>query len=144
MPVNKHALIRYHALDKCFSNFARRYYIEDLIAACNDALYSFTGDEKYSDPINPGISRRQILVDIDFMESLEGWSAIIDRIKDGRRVYYRYENSDFTINNQPITDEAPTHSHLGEVLSVKVPDEVRSLKASPRLPDDVTFTCFHL
>ena len=31
MPVNKHALIRYHALDKCFSNFARRFYIEDLI-----------------------------------------------------------------------------------------------------------------
>jgi len=25
-------------LDKCFSNFARRFYIEDLIQACNDAL----------------------------------------------------------------------------------------------------------
>ena len=108
MPVNKHALIRYHALDKCFSNFARRYYIEDLIAACNDALYNFTGDEKYSDPLNPGISRRQILVDIDFMESPEGWSAMVDRIKDGRRVYYRYEDRNFTIDNQPITDEELT------------------------------------
>lgn len=108
MPVNKHALIRYHALDKCFSNFARRYYIEDLIAACNDALYNFTGEEKYSDPLNPGISRRQILVDIDFMESPEGWSAMVDRIKDGRRVYYRYEDRDFTIDNQPITDEELT------------------------------------
>lgn len=105
MPVNKHALIRYHALDKCFSNFARRFYIEDLIAACNEALYNFTGSDKYADPLNPGISRRQILVDIDFMESSEGWSAMIDRVKDGRRVYYRYEESDFTINNQPITDE---------------------------------------
>lgn len=105
MPVNKHALIRYHALDKCFSNFARRFYIEDLIAACNEALYNFTGSDKYADPLNPGISRRQILVDIDFMESPEGWSAMIDRVKDGRRVYYRYEDSDFTINNQPITDE---------------------------------------
>ena len=108
MPVNKHALIRYHALDKCFSNFARRYYIEDLIAACNDALYNFTGDEKYSDPLNPGISRRQILVDIDFMESPEGWNAMVDRIKDGRRVYYRYEDRNFTIDNQPITDEELT------------------------------------
>ena len=105
MPVNKHALIRYHALDKCFSNFARRFYIEDLIEACNEALYNFTGDEKYSDPLNPGISRRQILVDIDFMESPEGWSALVDRIKDGRRVYYRYEDPEYTINNQPITDE---------------------------------------
>lgn len=105
MATNKHAIIRYHALDKCFSNFARRFYIEDLILACNEALYNFTGSEKYSDPLNPGISRRQVLVDIDFMESEAGWGAMIDRVKDGRRVYYRYEDSDYTINNQPITDE---------------------------------------
>lgn len=108
MPVNKHALIRYHALDKCFRNFARRFYIEDLIAACNDALYNFTGSEKYSDPLNPGISRRQILIDIDFMESPEGWGAMIDRVRDGRRVYYRYEDPTYTIDNQPITDEELT------------------------------------
>ncbi len=105
MATNKHALIRYQALDKCFSNFARRFYIEDLISACNDALYDFTGDSRYSDPLNPGISRRQVLVDIDFMESEAGWGALIDRVKDGRRVYYRYENPEYTINNQPITDE---------------------------------------
>lgn len=105
MPVNKHALIRYRALDKCFSNFARRYYIEDLIQACNEALYSHTGDERYSDSLHPGISRRQVLVDIDFMESEAGWTALVDRIKDGRRVYYRYEDPEYTINNQPITDE---------------------------------------
>ena len=105
MPVNKHALIRYHALDKCFSNFAKRYYIEDLIQACNDALYDHTGNERYSDPLHPGISRRKVLVDIDFMESKAGWEALIERIKDGRRVYYRYEVPEYTINNQPITDE---------------------------------------
>ena len=98
-------MIRYHALDKCFSNHLRRFYIEDLILACNEALYNFTGDDKYADPLNPGISRRQVLVDIDFMESNEGWSAIVERVKDGRRVYFRYEDEDFTINNQPITDE---------------------------------------
>lgn len=108
MPVNKHALIRYHALDKCFSNSARRFYIKDLIIACNQALYNFTGDEKYKDDEEPGISRRQVLVDIDFMESPEGWSANIDRIKDGRKVYYRYEDPHFTIDNQPITDEELT------------------------------------
>lgn len=105
MPVNKHALIRYRALDKCFSNFARRYYIEDLIQACNEALYQHTGQDKYADPLTPGISRRQVLVDIDFMESEAGWGALIERIKDGRRVYYRYEDPEYTINNQPITDE---------------------------------------
>lgn len=108
MATNKHALIRYHALDKCFRNFARHYYIEDLITACNEALYDFTGNEKYADSLNPGISRRQVLIDIDFMESQAGWSANIERVKDGRRVYYRYEDSNFTIGNQPITDEELT------------------------------------
>lgn len=105
MPVNKHALIRYHALDKCFSNNGRRFCIEDLILACNDALYNFTGDERYSDPLHPGISRRQVFKDIEFMESPEGWSANIEHVKEGRRVYFRYEDKDFTINNQPISDE---------------------------------------
>ena len=40
MPVNHHADIRYRALDKCFSNHNRKFYIEDLIVACNQALYN--------------------------------------------------------------------------------------------------------
>ena len=44
MATNKHAMIRYQALDKCFSNWGRNFYIKDLIVACNNALYSFTGD----------------------------------------------------------------------------------------------------
>ena len=108
MSVNKYALIRYQALDKCFSNFARRYYIEDLIAACNKALFDFTCDEKYCDPRNPGISRRQIFDDINYMESEEGYRALVDRIRDGHRKYYRYEDPNFTINNQPITDDVLT------------------------------------
>lgn len=66
MPVNKHALIRYRALDKCFSNFARRYYIEDLIQACNEVLYSHTGDERYGDPLRPAVA---IAADIRTRES---------------------------------------------------------------------------
>lgn len=38
MPTNKHAIIRYQALDKCFSNRYRKYYIDDLIKVCNNAL----------------------------------------------------------------------------------------------------------
>ncbi|MDD3064027.1 MAG: WYL domain-containing protein, partial [Massilibacteroides sp.] len=41
MPTNKNAQIRYQALDKCLGNWARRYYIEDLIEACNEALYIY-------------------------------------------------------------------------------------------------------
>lgn len=97
MPVNKNAIIRYHALDQCFSNFGRAYFIDDLIESCNNALYEFGGIEE-------GVRRRQIFDDINFMESEQGWSIPLERIKEGKRVYYRYNNSKFSIKNQPISE----------------------------------------
>ena len=96
MPTNKNASLRYLTLDACFRNFRRRYYIEDLIQACNDALGEFNGSE---------VRRRQVFDDITFMESEQGYSIPLDRLKDGRRVYYRYKDSDFFIRKQPITEE---------------------------------------
>ena len=96
MATNKHAQIRYQALDRCFGNFQRRFYIEDLIKACNDAIYDYSG-------ITDGVKRRQIYDDIVFMESDAGWSIPLERIRDGRRVFYRYEDKDFSINKRPIT-----------------------------------------
>jgi len=96
MASNKHATIRYNALDKCFSNFGRRYYIEDLIEACSKAIYDFTGKQD-------GVKRRQIYDDITFMESEQGWSIPLQRIKDGRRVYFQYEKRDFSIKNQALS-----------------------------------------
>jgi len=90
-------MIRYQALDRCFSNWARNFYIEDLIEACNKALYDYTGDEKSS------IQRRQIFNDISFMESAAGWEIPLERIVDGKRKYYRYSDKNFTINNQPLS-----------------------------------------
>lgn len=97
MPINKNALIRYHSLDQCFSNFGRTYYIEDLIEACNNALYEYTGTDD-------GVKRRQIFDDINFMESEQGWSIPLERIKDGKRVTYRYSESSYSIKNQPISE----------------------------------------
>ena len=97
MPTNKHAIIRYQALDKCFSNRYKKFYIEDLIDACNQAIYDFTGIEN-------GVKRRQVLSDITYMESEQGWSIPLERKRDGKRVYYRYEDKDFSINSQPLTD----------------------------------------
>ena len=39
MPVNRNALIRYRTIDKCLQNGQRRWTIEALIDACNNALY---------------------------------------------------------------------------------------------------------
>lgn len=38
MASNKHAQIRYKVLDDCFSNFRRKFYFDDLIERCNEAL----------------------------------------------------------------------------------------------------------
>lgn len=97
MSTNKNAAIRYQALDKCFRDRRHRYYIDDLIDACDEALIYYNG--------TGGVSRRQIFEDIKFMESDAGWSILLERKKDGKKVYYRYEDSDFSINQQPLTDE---------------------------------------
>lgn len=98
MAVNKNALIRYKTLDKCFSNPYRKYYINDLIEACNEVLA-----EHYCKETT--VSRRQIFNDIDFMKSDAGYEAPIDSLKDGRKVYYRYEDVSFSILNKPLTHE---------------------------------------
>lgn len=96
MATNKHAIIRYQALDRCFSNFGRRFFVNDLLDACNDAIYDFTG--KYD-----GIQRRQLYEDIRFMESEAGYSILLDKIPDGRKKYYRYTDKNFSINKQPLS-----------------------------------------
>ncbi len=42
--------------------------------------------------------------DIAFMESEQGWGISLVRSKEGRRVYYRYEEKGYSINNQPLTE----------------------------------------
>ncbi|PWG78017.1 helix-turn-helix transcriptional regulator [Pararcticibacter amylolyticus] len=95
MAVNKNAQTRYHVLDKCFANPVKKYFIEDLLKCVNERLLEI-------DPDSRGIKRRQLLEDIRYMESSEGWSAPIDHIPDGKRVYYRYSDKNFSIDNQPL------------------------------------------
>lgn len=97
MSINKNAIIRYQVLDRCFRNTGRMYFWEDLLDECNKALLDF-------DPNSEGIQRRQLFDDIRFMESDAGWSIPLRRIRYGRKVYYRYEDLSFSINNQPLND----------------------------------------
>jgi len=109
MATNKHAIIRYHALDMCFSNPGRRFFINDLIEACNEALYEYTG-------ISDGVKRRQVFDDITFMESEQGWSIILERLKEGKRVYYRYLDKTFSIKNLGINQAEA--EQLKETLNI--------------------------
>ena len=97
MSVNKNALLRYQVLDRCFRNTGRMYFWDDLLNECNDALMDF-------DPDCGGIGRRQLFDDVRFMESEQGWSIALERIRYDRKVYYRYEDPSFSINNQPLNE----------------------------------------
>jgi len=97
LSTNKHAIIRYQTLDKCFRNSGRNYAIEDLVVECNKAIYEYSG-------INDGVKKRQIYEDIRFMESEQGWNIELAKKKEGRRVFYKYENPKFSISNQPLNE----------------------------------------
>jgi len=97
MPVNKNALIRYQTLDRCFRNSGRNYLFEDLQAEIDKVLQELS-------PNAGGISRRQLFMDIQFMESEAGWSVPLERVAMGKKTAYRYEDPHFSINNQPLNE----------------------------------------
>ena len=102
MSTNKNALIRYKVLDSCFRNVGKRYFIEDLINECENVLLDIDSNSN-------GISRRQIFDDIAFMESSEGWSIELNRERLGKRIFYRYCDPSFSINNMPLNNVEINH-----------------------------------
>lgn len=95
MPVVKQKLIRHQALDSCFRNCNKRYYIEDLLDACNRALLR--------NDCTP-VSVRTIKYDINEFEAI--YHVNIEHLRDAYgRVYYRYEDPDFSIRQLPLNEE---------------------------------------
>lgn len=78
MATNKNAVLRYNILDHCFSNFYKKYFIEDLISVCGEKLTEHFGYEM-------SVSRRTILEDIKFMKSAARYDAPIISIADGKK-----------------------------------------------------------
>ncbi|MFM2394668.1 MAG: hypothetical protein RLZZ546_2650 [Bacteroidota bacterium] len=99
MPQNKSAVIRYQTLDRCFRNPNKKYFINDLIDECSDAIY---GESRGKKEI---ISKRTIYADIEFMKSTHGYSAPIEELKQGRSTFRRYTDINFSINNQPLNED---------------------------------------
>jgi len=98
MPINRNALVRYKVLDSCFSNRGRQYTIDDLVEVCNEKL-------RYIDPDTGGIRRRQVQADIQFMESDEGWNIELERIRVGKKMYLRYADRNFSIQQLPVNPQ---------------------------------------
>lgn len=52
-------MLRYQVLDRCFSDFKRKYEIDDLVDKVNEVLYDLNGTEvklrQIWDDINPSL-----------------------------------------------------------------------------------------
>lgn len=95
MATNKHAIIRYQALNDCFR--LKPHTIKMLLEACNERLFSY--DNK-----TDGIRKRQLYEDIKFMQSDAGWSVDLVLERDGKEVTYMYADPDFSINNKGLSE----------------------------------------
>ena len=109
MPTNKNAQLRYKILDECFANRYKTFGIQDLIEVCSDRLSEYYGEEIR-------ISRRTIYEDIRFMESADGFDAPITHIKEGKNVYFRYEDPHFSILKKELS--APEKEVITNALSI--------------------------
>lgn len=99
MATNKNARLRYEALDKCLSNFSRKFYIEDLQKACCNYLTKELS-------IDTTVSKRQVYSDLKEMEISPSMHAPIKAYQDGQRKYYRYTQEGFSIFD--LTDDELT------------------------------------
>lgn len=121
MPVNKNAYLRYQILDQCFSNKHRRFNIDDLV-------------DFVSEKLGYNISLRQIREDIANLRLSPYHAPIRAQQYDGKKCYYHYSDSDYSIFNNELTTEEvanlrstidmlsryrgiPTNAWLEEVIS---------------------------
>lgn len=108
MSINKKALTRYLAYDRCLRNTGAKYTWQRLIDEANKAL-----EEEGLE----GIGKTQFYADMQYME-LSEWKAPIEKYKDGRTVYFKYSNAAYSINNQPLNEtEAKQLKSALQVLS---------------------------
>jgi predicted DNA-binding transcriptional regulator YafY len=98
MAITKNPLIRYKILDSCFRNPYKNFTIDLLLEAVNEKLLELTGDEEQC------IKLRQLQDDIAFMRSSKGWEIELADLNDGNKKIYRYENTNFSINNAPLNE----------------------------------------
>ena len=96
MSTSKNSLLRYKTIDNCLRNRRRKWTLQDLMKACEEALYEYGAS---------GIgmaSRRTIQMDLQFMRSEAGYAAPIIVVE---RKYYTYEDPEYSITKAPINKE---------------------------------------
>lgn len=94
MPKTKNPLIRYLALDKCLRDTRRKYYIQDLLEACQKALREYDGSS---------VEERTVRQDLHDIQKESFYAAPIERHIEKHSAWYRYSDPEFSICNLPIS-----------------------------------------
>jgi len=93
MPLNKSTMLRLRTIDSCLRRYYKKWTLEDLRKACEDALYEYEGIDC--------VSTRTIQRDIELMRSDKlGYNAPII-VKE--RKYYMYDDPNYSITDMPLT-----------------------------------------
>ena len=96
MAQGKNANIRYMVLDRCFRDRRKKYFIDDLVKACNEELFYYDGSS---------VTERQVRADISFMQRKAGGAIPLVTKREGHKVYYRYSDPNFSIKNLPMSQQ---------------------------------------
>lgn len=137
MPINRNALLRYKTIDRMLRN-GRKATLDELIEACNDALYETNG---YGE-----VSRRSVQHDLQEMRYSQalGYYAPIIVVE---RKYYKYEDPDYSITDVPLSETdmrqlAEAIDLLKQMSSFRGFDDVEDVVN--RLEDHVASMRFHV
>lgn len=90
----KNGAYREMIIDRCLQN-RRGYSTLEIMEKCNDALY------RRGEP--PITATNTVRNDILSIESRYG--ILVEAVKNGRNIRYRYEDPDFSIYNTPLTED---------------------------------------
>ncbi|HTN45659.1 MAG TPA: WYL domain-containing protein [Flavipsychrobacter sp.] len=96
MPINKSAHYRFEIIDECLRNTMRKWSKAELLKFINRRLELHFGE-------GVSISLSQLRYDLESMKT--EFDAPIELYKDGRNVYYRYEDQEFSIRTIPLREE---------------------------------------
>jgi len=105
MPSSHHQFRRLELLDQCIGNTGRCWYFTDLLREINEKLQA----DGY-----PPTSIRSLRGDIELL--INQYHAPIEKVRDGRKIYYRYSKR-YSFSRRPLTtDEAHQLTEAIKVL----------------------------